>query len=77
MIVCVCTCQVTIIMPKTIYLWLFCYLNHIKIKIDGKEIKHPKTSVSKVGMEKNESLLPYPENVFDGYRIIQEFFFLS
>lgn len=31
--------------------------------------------ISPVGFDKNESLIPYPDNVFDGYRLIQEFFF--
>ena len=31
--------------------------------------------ISSVGFDKDESLIPYPDNAFDGYRLLQEFFF--
>lgn len=59
---------------QTLYLWLACYLAEIRV-IAGEEVRRiDPASIQLPGFEPEEALLPYPKNVFDGYRILQEFF---
>jgi type VI secretion system protein ImpG len=60
---------------STLYLWLAKYLKAIDVHIPG----HPPRTLSTrevvfPGFAPEDALLPYPRNVFDGYRIIQEYF---
>ncbi|WP_199100891.1 type VI secretion system baseplate subunit TssF [Dyella sp. ASV21] len=59
---------------KTLYLWLAKYLSEIHIDIDGETRKLSTAQVLFPGFSPAEALLPYPRNVFDGYRILQEYF---
>ncbi|MDH0648584.1 type VI secretion system baseplate subunit TssF [Pseudomonas sp. GD03858] len=59
---------------RTLYLWLSQYLQHISVTIDGEVRRLPASSVTFPGFSPDEALLPYPRNVFDGYRILQEYF---
>ncbi|OOF56867.1 type VI secretion protein [Rodentibacter genomosp. 2] len=59
----------------TCYQWIFNYLTRIFIKTEEGIINLPPDIVSSVGFDKKESLIPYPDNAFDGYRLLQEFFF--
>lgn len=59
----------------TCYQWLFNYLTKIYVKSEDKLISLPLDIISPVGFDKNEALIPYPDNGFEGYRLIQEFFF--
>ncbi|MCO7634771.1 type VI secretion system baseplate subunit TssF [Pseudomonas guariconensis] len=59
---------------RTLYLWLSHYLEHISVTIDGEVRRLPASSVAFPGFSPDEALLPYPPNVFDGYRILQEYF---
>lgn len=59
----------------TCYQWLFNYLDKITVQVNNKEIQLPLDCISQQGLEEKDSLLPYPENAFNGYRLIQEFFF--
>ena len=59
------------------YLWLNHYLEKIVIEVGGVEFKLPKDTLSLVGFEAADSLLPYPKNVYDGYRILQEYLTFS
>ncbi|MDP8052623.1 type VI secretion system baseplate subunit TssF [Pasteurella atlantica] len=54
--------------------WFFNYLNKITLIVGDKEYSLPLNSIEKQGFDNKEALLPYPKNVFDGYRLIQEFF---
>ena len=59
---------------RTLYLWLARYLGGIRLEYAGT-VHH--ISVSQVvfhGFTPEESLLPYPKNALDGYRILQEYF---
>ncbi|THA19256.1 type VI secretion system baseplate subunit TssF, partial [Rodentibacter pneumotropicus] len=59
----------------TTYQWFFNYLTKIYVKTEDKIISLPLDSISSLGFDKSESLIPYPDNTFEGYRLIQEFFF--
>ncbi|KXG81977.1 type VI secretion system baseplate subunit TssF [Pseudomonas mosselii] len=58
---------------QTLYLWLAQYLEHISVTIDGQVRRLPANHLSFSGFGPDEALLPYPRNVFDGYRILQEY----
>lgn len=59
---------------QTLYLWLSQYLEFISVTING-EVQHlPASNIHFPGFSPDEALLPYPRNVFDGYRILQEYF---
>ncbi|MEG0636401.1 MAG: type VI secretion system baseplate subunit TssF [Pseudomonas sp.] len=60
---------------RTLYLWLSQYLKHISVTIKGEVRRLPASSIAFPGFSPDEALLPYPQNVFDGYRILQEYFF--
>ena len=59
----------------TCYQWIFNYLTKVYIKSEDGVINLPLDVISPVGFDKEESLIPYPDNAFDGYRLLQEFFF--
>ncbi|MBV4535472.1 type VI secretion system baseplate subunit TssF [Pseudomonas urmiensis] len=59
---------------QTLYLWLSQYLKNISVIINGEVRRLPACTVSFPGFSPEEALLPYPRNVFDGYRIVQEYF---
>jgi len=58
---------------QMLYLWLNHYLDKVTIEINGAEFSLPKDSFSVVGFGSNDALLPYPTNVYEGYRILQEY----
>ncbi|MBS9783270.1 MAG: type VI secretion system baseplate subunit TssF [Pasteurella sp.] len=58
----------------TLFQWFFNYLDKINLMVGDKEYSLPLNYIEKQGFKQQEALLPYPENVFDGYRLIQEFF---
>ena len=57
----------------TIYMWVFRYLDQLVIKNGDKTTRLSVTDIDKCSFSSREALLPYPKNVFDGYRIIQEY----
>lgn len=59
----------------TCYQWIFNYLTKIYVKSGDTVINLPLDIINPIGFDKSESLIPYPDNAFDGYRLIQEFFF--
>ena len=58
----------------TLYLWLSRYLSEIRVECGGQTRQLSPRQVSFPGFSPEEALLPYPKNVFDGYRILQEYF---
>ena len=58
---------------NTMYLWLNHYLKSMQIVIQGTTFDIPASAFKQSGFDPNESLLPYPENVYQGYRILQEY----
>lgn len=61
----------------TLYLWLFQYLDHIDILTGDKTHTLAADDIQPVGLHADEAILPYPKNVFDGYRLLQEFLTLQ
>ncbi len=59
---------------RTLYLWLSQYLKHVSVTINGEVRRLPASGIVFPGFSPDEALLPYPPNVFDGYRILQEYF---
>ncbi len=59
---------------RTLYLWMSQYLKHISVTIEGEVRRLPASSITFPGFSPDGALLPYPQNVFDGYRILQEYF---
>lgn len=59
---------------RTLYLWLARYLEHVRVEIDGTTRLLRPNALEFPGFSPEEALLPYPKNVFDGYRILQEYF---
>jgi len=57
---------------EMLYLWLNNYLNKITLIFGEKEVTLNSSYFSMVGFN-NDGMLPYPKNVYDGYRIIQEY----
>ncbi|WP_368224390.1 type VI secretion system baseplate subunit TssF [Aeromonas sp. s4] len=57
-----------------LYFWLSNQLSHIELEIDGKRFRQEAKALKSVGFERDDALLPYPNNVFSGYRILQEYF---
>ncbi len=41
---------------------------------DKHTLELPNVSIKPVGFEREEALLPYPKNSYDGYRLLQEYF---
>ncbi|MBE0464727.1 MAG: type VI secretion system baseplate subunit TssF [Halomonadaceae bacterium] len=58
---------------RTLYLWMSHYLTHIELEVDGQKHKLPAGSIQSVGFARDQALLPYPRNVHQGYRILQEY----
>lgn len=58
----------------TLYLWTARYLDEIRIVVGEEVRKLNPAHVGFPGFQPEEALLPYPRNVFDGYRILQEYF---
>lgn len=58
----------------TLYLWISRYLSEIRVECGGQTRQLSPRQVSFPGFSPEEALLPYPKNVFDGYRILQEYF---
>ncbi len=61
---------------QTLYLWLTCYLEEVRVKVDGTMRRIRPSALNFPGFGPEEALLPYPQNVFDGYRSLQEYFVL-
>ncbi|GAB2801844.1 type VI secretion system baseplate subunit TssF [Dyella kyungheensis] len=59
---------------RTLYLWLAKYLGGVTLVVDDEIRQLSAKHVSFPGFSPEEALLPYPKNVFDGYRILQEYF---
>ena len=58
---------------QMLYLWLSHYLTGIDIVSNGKVISLPKSCFQLAGFDSEDALLSYPKNVYEGYRILQEY----
>lgn len=59
---------------QTLYLWLSRYLDEVRVEVNGSTRRVRPDQLAFPGFSPEEALLPYPQNVFDGYRILQEYF---
>ncbi|NNJ18739.1 type VI secretion system baseplate subunit TssF [Pseudomonas putida CSV86] len=59
---------------RTLYLWLSCYLDQVRMECDGLVRHIPAGQVVFPGFSPDDALLPYPKNALDGYRVLQEYF---
>ncbi|NOZ53560.1 MAG: type VI secretion system baseplate subunit TssF [Gammaproteobacteria bacterium] len=67
---------------QLLYLWFMRYLDNVVVSVADSAQQHqqhqqhslPASAVNAVGFANDEGLLPYPENTFVGYRLLQEYF---
>ncbi|HAT1682903.1 TPA: type VI secretion system baseplate subunit TssF [Klebsiella oxytoca] len=59
---------------RELYFWLSSKLSHIELEVDGKRFRQSADLLKTTGFEREDALLPYPGNVYSGYRILQEYF---
>lgn len=57
-----------------LYHWLSTRLSHITLEVAGGQYRLAPSTLKPVGFAREDALLPYPENVYSGYRILQEYF---
>lgn len=58
---------------QMLYLWLNHYLDKVVVEINGTEFFLRDDCFKTVGFDSCDALLPYPTNVYEGYRILQEY----
>ncbi|CAH1043253.1 type VI secretion system baseplate subunit TssF [Halomonas sp. TD01] len=58
---------------RTLYLWMSHYLAHLELEVNGQRQSIATNALQAVGFESDQALLPYPRNVHQGYRILQEY----
>jgi type VI secretion system protein ImpG len=67
-------------MAKELYLYLDRYVEKIELIIKDKDLKEidsillPKKSISALGFDSSQTILPYARNTFDGFVMLQEYF---
>lgn len=67
---------------QTLYLWMFRYLTNVRVRVVGEDgsqegsVSLGKEVIKPVGFADDEHLLPQCEQVFPGYRLLQEYFSL-
>lgn len=57
-----------------LYHWLCRRVTHLELEVAGQRYPLAASSVRPIGFSRDEALLPYPDNVYSGYRVLQEFF---
>nr|WP_241737600.1 type VI secretion system baseplate subunit TssF [Neptunicella marina] len=70
------------VITQTLYLWIRRYLSKLIVSASGDNplndgINIGTTAVTPVGFALNESLMDYSEQVFPGYRLLQDYFILQ
>ncbi|WP_318466710.1 type VI secretion system baseplate subunit TssF [Photobacterium leiognathi] len=58
---------------QMLYLWLNHYLSHIELVYEDKIITIPASNFKSRGFNNEDAVMPYPKNVYEGYRILQEY----
>lgn len=58
---------------QMLYLWFNHHLKQIDVEVNGSTVALSSKAISCVGFGLDDSLLPYPTNVYEGYRILQEY----
>lgn len=57
-----------------LYYWLSAQLSYIELEVNGQRFRQSASVLKALGFERDDALLPYPGNVYSGYRILQEYF---
>ncbi|MGC7561031.1 type VI secretion system baseplate subunit TssF [Pasteurella sp. PK-2025] len=57
-----------------LYLWLSYYLESAKLVINDISYPLPNINFSPVGFKREDAVLPYPKNINEGYRVLQEYY---
>ncbi|WP_419792673.1 type VI secretion system baseplate subunit TssF [Serratia fonticola] len=57
---------------KQLHLWLSEYLSQATLEVGGKTWPLPELTLTPVGFNDDEALLPWPQNADPGYRLLQE-----
>lgn len=58
---------------NTLYLWFHHFLSHIEVVVGGQSYFIQKENLTSEGFSKGDGILPYPKNVYQGYRILHEY----
>jgi type VI secretion system protein ImpG len=58
---------------QMLFLWLSHYLERVELVAGDNVYSLPASSFRAVGFDSVHSILPYPKNVYEGYRILQEY----
>ncbi|MDC0612201.1 type VI secretion system baseplate subunit TssF, partial [Vibrio sp.] len=58
---------------QMLYFWINHHLKKASVIVNGAEFSLPPSAVKQVGFRNEDALLPYPKNVYEGYRILQEY----
>lgn len=58
---------------QSLYLWLNHYLASVELLCGDNKVSVPLSACCSMGFDPEDSVLPYPKNVYDGYRVIQEY----
>lgn len=58
---------------QMLYLWLNHYLSHIELICGDKQFSIPASHFRSRGFDSADAVMPYPKNVYEGYRILQEY----
>lgn len=62
---------------RILFLWIFRYLDYVELDVGGGyKRKLGPEFVKPVGYQDDEAILPYSDNSFAGYRLLQEYFSL-
>jgi type VI secretion system protein ImpG len=64
------------VIAQTLYLWVQRYLKKVSLFTVNSEVLMPANSIKPVGFGSEESLFDYSDNVFEGYRLLQDYFVL-
>ncbi|HHA1936139.1 TPA: type VI secretion system baseplate subunit TssF [Enterobacter ludwigii] len=59
---------------RELYFWLSDRLAWVELEVNGTRFRQPASILKTSGFAREEALLPYPGNVYSGYRILQEYF---
>ncbi|MFM2480445.1 type VI secretion system baseplate subunit TssF [Celerinatantimonas sp. YJH-8] len=58
---------------QMLYLWMSHYLGQVDVVVGDDIYRLPADCFHPVGFESADSILPYPKNVYEGYRVLQEY----
>lgn len=58
---------------EMLYFWMHHFLSRIDISIGDQVLNIPLESLQSEGFSEEEGILPYPKNVYQGYRVLHEY----